>query len=314
MAKAAKAQKMREKTLLLPIRWLKTACCSLVLSTLPAAALWADTPTSAQTPDSEIFVSAGVFHPEIEGPAVDAQGYVYAVNFGGDNTAAKGSIGKITPEGEARHFLQLPKGSVGNGIRLDQQGRFYIADYTGHNIWRYNGNSLSLYLHQPLMFQPNDLAITEQGVLFASDPDWKNNSGQIWRIEQAGSSTLLEKNMGTTNGIEVSPDQRFLYVNESRQRKVWRYQLDNKLNVSNKTLLIQFPDHGLDGMRCDQQGNLYIARYGKGTIAKISPEGKLLREYQLHGQFPTNVTFSNDFKTLYITMQKDGAVERLKLQ
>lgn len=284
---------------------------TLLLCAVACAELRAD--STVAVADSEIFVAAGSFHPEIEGPAVDAAGNLYAVNFGGNHEAAKGSIGKVSPTGEARHFLQLPKGSVGNGIRIDQHGRFFIADYTGHNIWRYNGNSLSLYLHQSAMFQPNDLAISQTGVLFASDPDWKNNSGQIWRIDAAGDSILLETNMGTTNGIEVSPDQRFLYVNESRQRKVWRYQLDKQMNVSNKTLLIEFADHGLDGMRCDPQGNLYIARYGKGSIAKISPEGKLLREYQLHGQFPTNVTFSNDFKFLYITMQKQGAVERLRL-
>lgn len=269
--------------------------------------------TAIAPAQSEIFVAAGTFHAEIEGPAVDAAGNIYAVNFGSAADKFKGSIGKITPSGQASHFLQLPKGSVGNGIRIDQQGQFYIADYTGHNIWRYNGKSLSLYLHQPKMFQPNDLAISNSGVLFASDPNWKNNSGQIWRIDKAGHSTLLESQMGTTNGIEISPDQQFLYVNESKQRRVWRYQLDKQLNISNKTLFIEFADFGLDGMRCDAKGNLYIARYGKGVVAKISAQGKLLEEYQLHGKFPTNVTFSADGRYLYVTMQQQGAVERLTL-
>lgn len=295
---------------------------TLLLTTLQAAfspAVLAQTaavtaPIATTAAQSEIFVASGTFHAEIEGPAVDADGNIYAVNFGGAADAFKGSIGKITPAGQASHFLQLPKGSVGNGIRFDQQGRFYIADYTGHNIWRYNGKSLSLYLHQPKMFQPNDLAISNKGVLFASDPNWKNSSGQIWRIDKAGHSLLLESNMGTTNGIEISPDQQFLYVNESAQRRVWRYQLDKALNISNKTLLIEFADFGLDGMRCDAKGNLYIARYGKGVVAKLSPQGKLLEEYQLHGKYPTNVTFSADGRYLYITMQQQGAVERLLLQ
>ena len=119
--------------------------------------------------------------------------------------------------------------------------------------------------------------------------------------------------MGTTNGVEISPDQTKLYVNESAQRRVWVYELDKNLNASNKTLLIQFPDFGLDGMRTDTKGNLYIARYGKGVIAKVSPQGKLLREYQLKGEFPTNVTFSADGRYLYVTMQQQGAVERLTL-
>ncbi|WP_288739627.1 SMP-30/gluconolactonase/LRE family protein, partial [uncultured Rheinheimera sp.] len=161
---------------------------------------------------------------------------------------------------------------------------------------------------------PNDLTIAANGVIFASDPDWKNRKGQLWRIETDGSSSLVETDMGTTNGVEISPDQRRLYVNESAQRRVWVYDLDKKLQASNKRLLIQFPDFGLDGMRTDTKGNLYIARYGKGVVAKVSSDGKLLKEYQLKGEFPTNVTFSQKDPTLlYVTMQKRGAVELIKL-
>jgi sugar lactone lactonase YvrE len=259
--------------------------------------------------DSTDFVPDGVFHATIEGPATDKAGYLYAVNYG-----VEGTIGKVSLTGEVSLALTLPKGSIGNGIRFDQKGLMYIADYTGHNIWRYDGKQLQLHAHQPLMSQPNDLTIAANGVIFASDPDWKNNKGQLWRIDTDGSSRLVEKEMGTTNGVEISPDQKRLYVNESAQRRVWVYDLNDKLQASNKRLLIQFPDFGLDGMRADKHGNLYIARYGKGVVAKVSPEGKLLKEYQLKGDFPTNVTFSQKDPTLlYVTMQKRGAVELLKL-
>lgn len=264
----------------------------------------------AKTPiDSTDFVPDGVFHATIEGPATDKSGSLYAVNYG-----VEGTIGKVSPQGEVSLALTLPKGSIGNGIRFDQNGLMYIADYTGHNIWRYDGKKLQLHAHQPLMSQPNDLTIAANGVIFASDPDWKNNKGQLWRIETDGSSSLVEKDMGTTNGVEISPDQSRLYVNESAQRKVWVYELDRTLKASNKRLLIQFPDFGLDGMRADANGNVYIARYGKGVIAKVSPDGKLLKEYKLKGEFPTNVTFSQKDPTLlYVTMQKRGAVELIKL-
>ena len=259
--------------------------------------------------DSTDFVPDGVFHATIEGPATDKNGYLYAVNYG-----VEGTIGKVSPQGEVSLALTLPKGSIGNGIRFDQKGLMYIADYTGHTIWRYDGKQLQLHAHQPLMFQPNDLTIAANGVIFASDPDWKNRRGQLWRVETDGSSSLVETDMGTTNGVEISPDQRRLYVNESAQRRVWVYDLDKKLQTSNKRLLIQFPDFGLDGMRTDTKGNLYIARYGKGVVAKVSPEGKLLKEYQLKGEFPTNVTFSQkDPNLLYVTMQKRGAIELIKL-
>jgi len=280
--------------------------CKLLILLLSISGFAAQAKTQI---DSRDFVTDGVFHATIEGPATDKEGNLYAVNYG-----VEGTIGKVSPEGEASLALTLPKGSIGNGIRFDQKGLMYIADYTGHSIWRYDGKMLQLHAHQPLMFQPNDLTIAANGVIFASDPDWKNNKGQLWRIHTDGSSSLVEKDMGTTNGVEISPDQTKLYVNESAQRRVWVYQLDKNLNASNKTLLIQFPDFGLDGMRTDAKGNLYIARYGKGVIAKVSPQGKLLKEYQLKGEFPTNVTFSQKDPTLlYVTMQKRGAIELIRL-
>jgi sugar lactone lactonase YvrE len=91
-----------------------------------------------------------------------------------------------------------------------------------------------------------------------------------------GKVTKLAADMGTTNGIEVSPDGKTLYVNESVQRNVWSFDIGADGNLSNKKLVKKFDDHGFDGMRCDVDGNLYITRYGKGTVAVLSPNGKLL--------------------------------------
>ena len=116
--------------------------------------------------------------------------------------------------------------------------------------------------------------------------------------------------MGTTNGIEVSPDGRRLYVNESAQRNVWVYDIDAAGDLSNKRLLIAFADHGLDGMRSDADGNLYIARYGAGLVAVVSPQGGLLREVPLRGAKPTNVAFGGaDGRDVYVTLQDRGAIE-----
>jgi sugar lactone lactonase YvrE len=115
--------------------------------------------------------------------------------------------------------------------------------------------------------------------------------------------------MGTTNGIEVSPDGKKLYVNESVQRKIWVYDIENNGTIINKKLLYSFKDFGLDGMRCDSKGNLYICRFDKGTVVILSPKGKFLKEIKLKGSKPTNITFSNDFKTFYVTMADRGCIE-----
>jgi len=257
------------------------------------------------------YVPDGVFSAGIEGPAVGPDGNLYLVSFGED-----GTIGKVTPNadgtGTAELYVTLPEGSIGNGIKFDSKGAMLIADYKGHNILRVEPGTkeISVYAHNPDMNQPNDIARAASGLLFASDPNWADETGQLWRIDLDGSTHLLESGMGTTNGIAVSTDQRHLYVNESVQRNVWVYDLDEEGNVSNKRLLIQFDDHGMDGMHCDAHGNLYIARYGAGVVAIVSPEGELLREVKLKGQRPTNLAFGGaDGKTVYVTLQERGAIE-----
>lgn len=243
----------------------------------------------------------------VEGPAVDQIGNLYAVNFG-----EQGTIGKVSGKGEGEVFLTLPNNSVGNGIRFDNQGNMYIADYVNHNVLKYSpvDKSLTVHAHNDKMNQPNDVAIMDNGIIFASDPNWSENSGNLWRVNKDGSTTLAEANMGTTNGVEVSPDNKTLYVNESAQRNVWRYDLDEQGNVNNKQLFHKFDDHGMDGMRTDKQGNLYIARYGAGVVAVLSPAGKLIKTIQLKGQHPTNVAFGGkDGKQVFVTMQKRGAIE-----
>lgn len=256
---------------------------------------------------STVLTAPGGFTSGIEGPGVDRQGNLYAVNFERQHT-----IGRVTPDGEASLFLELPEGSTGNGIRFDSAHRMLIADYTGHNILRVDmeTRAIEVLAHEPRFNQPNDIAIGADDRIYASDPNWRESTGRIWRIDPDGSVSLLEEGMGTTNGIEVSPDERTLYVNESVQRTVWAYDLGADGSVSNKRLLIEFPDFGMDGMRCDVDGNLYITRHGKGTIAVLSPAGEVLREVPLHGTMCTNIAFGGpDGRTGYVTLADEGNIE-----
>lgn len=260
---------------------------------------------------AKVLTQPGLFTPGIEGPACDKNGNIYAVNF-----QKQGTIGKVTPDGNCSLFIELPEGSIGNGIRFNSKGNMFIADYSGHNILKVNMNTkeISVYANEPKMNQPNDIAITSTDILFASDPNWKDSTGNLWRIDVNGNITLLESNIGTTNGVEVSPDDKTLFVNESIQRNIWAYDLSAEGNVSNKRLFINFDDFGLDGMRCDIEGNLYVTRYGKGTVVKISPDGKILEEILLTGKKPSNITFGGeDKKTVYVTLADNGNIETFKV-
>jgi gluconolactonase len=260
---------------------------------------------------SSAFTPVKSFTSGAEGPAVNKEGTLYAVNF-----SREGTVGKISSAGDGSIFIELLNGSIGNGIRFSSKGDMFIADYTNHNVLKVDMSTkqLSVFAHEPLMNQPNDLAIDSKDRLYASDPNWKEGKGRIWRIDFDGKTTLLEDNMGTTNGIEVSPDDKILYVNESVQRKVWAYDLSQDGQIRNKRLLIDFPDYGMDGMRCDTEGNLYIARYGKGTVVKVSPSGKVLQEITLVGKNPSNIAFGgNDGRIVYVTIQDQGNIEMFRV-
>ena len=259
--------------------------------------------------ESRNFTEIGSFTAEAEGPAVDKDGNLYAVSF-----HHKETIGRITPEGEGSIFIEMPKGSTANGIRFSSKEEMFIADYTGHNILKADATGrVTVFAHEPKMNQPNDLAIMDDDTLFASDPNWKESTGKLWRISSNGEVTLLEENMGTTNGIEVSPDQKRLYVNESKQLNLWVYDIDSDENISNKRLLFKFPDGGLDGMRCDIRGNLYITRHSKGEVVVISAEGKVIRTIKLKGMKPTNIAFGGkDGRTCYVTIADKGNIETFR--
>ncbi|ACT96087.1 SMP-30/gluconolactonase/LRE family protein [Dyadobacter fermentans] len=263
----------------------------------------------AQT-KSKKFSNEGEFTSNCEGPAVDEDGNVYAVNFARD-----GTIAQLSKKGNASFFVTLPKGSTGNGIRFVDKNTFYVADFTGHNILKVDmvTKDVSVFANEPKMNQPNDLAVTASGHIFASDPNWKEGTGQIWHITPEGKVSLAVGNMGTTNGIDVSPDEKKLYVNESVQRNVWAFDLAPDGTLSNKKLLHHFEDGGMDGMRCDVAGNLYITRHGKGEVAVLSPEGKVIQTIQTIGKKVSNICFGGkNGKTCYITLQDRGCLETFK--
>lgn len=259
---------------------------------------------------AEDFTRENIFTNNIEGPAFDSQGRLYVVNYQQD-----GTIGYVKPDGDAALFISLPEGSTANSIQFDSKGNMLLADFTGHNILKVNMRTkqVSVYAHNENFNQPNDICINRNGQLFASDPNWKAGTGQLWRIDKGGKPVLLQDDMGTTNGIALSPDEKILYVNESVQRKIWAFDVDKKGNISNKRLFAQFEDYGMDGMKCDQEGNLYVTRYGKGTIAVLSPDGELIREVTLKGKNCSNLVFGGlNGKLVYVTLQDRKGMEMFR--
>ena len=260
---------------------------------------------------------SGEYTRHIEGPAVDASGNLYVVNFGQD-----GTIGRIAPEAsKSELFASLPAGSTGNGIRFDRGGRMFIADFKKNNVFVIErGNSVPrVHFHSAQFNQPNDLAIAADGTLYASDPRFPDK-GQIWRIalgpDGKASGEVMSSNrphMGATNGIDLSPDGATLYVSESDTRAVWAYRLEGTKLVDER-LLTRFADFEVDGLRTDVEGRIFLARPSAGTIAVIAPDGSITREVPLLGKGPSNLTFGGpDGKTVFVTQTVGRFIEAFRV-
>jgi sugar lactone lactonase YvrE len=189
----------------------------------------------------------------IEGPAVNAAGDLFVANIkipgAGDKGGAIGRMKNGTTTSQL--FAILPNNGVGNGIRFDLAGRMYVADFANHIIHVFESGSTTAQPYfsatpngaQPAFNQPNDLAIARDGTFYASDPKG-DGTGRIWKITKDASGKVAGKIMttvaspprkqGKTNGLDLSPDNKTLYVSESRFARHGVLKANRSLRVSHR--------------------------------------------------------------------------------
>jgi len=286
------------------MRWL----LCLVLAVMPARA--------EPLFEARQLTPVGEYTFGIEGPAVDADGNLFVVNH-----LRQGTIGKVAAGAvRSQLFAELPAGSVGVSIRFGHDRRMYVADYRKHNVFVFDlgGTTPRVYFHSDSFNQPNDMALARDGTIYASDPNWHGRSGQVWRIlpvGNAGNGAVMAapRKLTTANGIDLSPDERTLYVAESATREIWAYRVDGA-RLTAARLVKKFPDFSLDGIRTDIDGRIYVARILKGMIEVLTPDGNAEREIVLNGKEPTNLAFGGpDGKTVYVTQRQGGFVETFRV-
>ena len=73
--------------------------------------------------------------------------------------------------------------------------------------------------------------------------------------------------MSTTNGIDLSPDGKTLYVGESDTREIWSYRIDGTQLLAPR-LLKRFDDFDIDGLRTARRGE---SACGADTAKAPSP-------------------------------------------
>jgi gluconolactonase len=212
-----------------------------------------------------------------------------------------------------------------NGLALDPQGRLVVTAMNDRTVYRLEQDGSRTVLadrYDGKRFNgPNDIVIKSNGAIYFTDSVWglrgaANDPARElpysgFFLVKDGKVTLLGGDRDAKgmfpNGITLSPDEKYLYVTAGGGRTM-RYDILPDDTVANGRL---FVEHGSDGMRVDQRGNLYTTSGGgPGVVQITSPEGKPLG--RLHLPQPTseprvricatNVAFGDaDNRGLYIT-------------
>lgn len=283
----------------------------------------------------------------VEGP-VWAEGSLY---FAAIRT---NSIRKWTPGVGASIFLQPSgyKGSVpyggpepgSNGMTLDARGRLTVAGHAQRDVFRFESLSpkstitiLADRYQGKRLNSPNDLVYRSDGSLYFTDPPYglRTQNDQdpkkelkvngVYRIPHAvdqkpGSAPdraaleLVISDLPRPNGIAFSPDEKYLYVDNSEPKKQWwRYRVLPNGKVTDAKLLYDATSDkrvgGPDGMKVDEQGNIYTA--APGGVWIFSPQGKLLAQITVPERVGNVAWGGSDRKTLYIAAST--SIYRVKL-
>jgi gluconolactonase len=280
-------------------------------------------PAAAQQPEVATSVAF------TEGPTVDREGNVYFTEM------VSLRIMKLSVNGLLSTFRE--RSNNANGLLIDPQGRLVACEgadsqRTGvmvkfkPQVTRTDLRTGKIevladnYQGKPLV-GPNDVTIDGKGRLYFTDPP----AGAVYRIDGPGQLTriLAAPDIQRPNGIQISPDDKTLYLVEANQaqggaRMIRAYDLHTDGTVSNMRVHYNFyPGRSADGMSIDTQGNLYASagmNQLRGTsetldtktgVYVISPQGKLLKFIPILEDFITNNAFGGpDMKTLYVTAGK----------
>jgi len=224
-----------------------------------------------------------------------------------------------------------------NGLTVDPQGRLTINQHGNHRVVRDENDGTQTVLADSYegkrLNSPNDLVYRSDGTLFFTDPPFGfpkffNDARKqlpfsgVYSLYK-GKLQLASKDFTGPNGIALSPDEKYLYVGNwprsltgqelrkedeavgeigDKHKAIMRYEVQPDGTLKNGKLFFDFTnapgEDGLDGIKVDQQGNLYVS--GPGGLWVLSPQGKhlgtIVTPHHVH-----NMAWGDaDGKTLYL--------------
>lgn len=142
------------------------------------------------------------------------------------------------------------------------------------------------------------------------------SSGGLYCVYPTGKAEKMLSDLGITNGITWSPDNRTMYIADSLKNCIYAFDFDLKTgDLSRQRVFHEGYDRGVpDGATVDAEGYVWSARYGGDCLVRHAPSGTIDRVVDLPVSNPTSCTFGDDnLDTLIVTSATLGLnTEQLK--
>jgi len=190
-----------------------------------------------------------------------------------------------------------------NGHTRDRQGRVVSCEHGGRRISRteHDGTvtTVSDSFQGKRLNSPNDLAVKSDGSIWFTDPTfgilgWYEGAKatpespmNVYRVDASGAIELAIEGINQPNGLAFSPDEKILYVVESRSdpRKILAYDIVDGRKAVNGRVFIDAGPGTPDGFRVDVDGNLWcgwgMGEAGLDGVHIFNPDGKRIGRIDL---------------------------------
>ena len=192
--------------------------------------------------------------------------------------------------------------SHANGMTFDREGRLNIAGWSRRTIWRIEHDGAFTTIADRFdgkkFNSPNDIVVRSDGSVYWTDsagglviPGMVGEDMQrqldfqgVFRLTPQGEVKLVVEDVTYPNGLCFSPDESILYVNDTRLGQIRAFDVHPDGSVKNSRVFHKLTgtEAGVaDGMKCDQEGNVYCT--GPGGIHVMDPGGALLGRLRVPG-------------------------------
>ncbi len=253
-----------------------------------------------------------------EGPVWNPEGYLYFVDV------RQSLLLRWIPGQQADVVRADTKG--GNGLTFDLQGRLIMCEGDNRRVARTERDgSISALADRwegKRLNRPNDVVGVSNGSIYFTDPGGRLPPEEVeigfpavYRVDPDGSISLVSDDCEYPNGLAFSPDERVLYVANSRADKYIRaYDVKPDGSVTNSRVFADMsaPEEDVpDGMKVDMEGRVFCT--GPGGTWIFDKEGNRLGIYTTP-EVPANCAFGgSDRRTLFLTAHTSVYTVRVKM-